>query len=158
MKSRILWIEDGAFSEMKWLTAPVYFSGLYELVIASTASEGYDYLMRKEFHAVIVDIRLPPGNDPFFIKAFSHQQSKVAARLGLVLLNRVLKPSGQQAVPGWISPKRFGVFTVESQEELSPYLEELGIEVFRQKTETLPKTEILHIVEEILGRLNRKET
>ena len=158
MKTRVLWIEDGAFSELMSLGAPIYSSGLYDLTIALTAGEGYQHLLGKEFDAVIVDIRLPPGSDPFFIKAFKQLNSKVAARLGLRLLQRVLAPTGEHTVPDWINPKRFGVFTVETLVEIEHELEELGIKVYRQKTETLPKTVILNIIEEILSQSNPKET
>ena len=40
MKTRFLWIEDNARTDLRYLLAPVYMSGEYDPVIAPTVAEG----------------------------------------------------------------------------------------------------------------------
>lgn len=153
MKHRVLWIEDGAFAEMQFMSAPIYVSGKYDLVIALNATDGLEQLLQKEkrFETIIVDIRLPPGNDEEFTNLFNDRaDSKAAARLGLALLKRVLKRGEQIGVPDYHrQPHRFGIFTVEGPNELAEDLNELGITVCHQKTELNSKNEVITIIEEI---------
>jgi DNA-binding NarL/FixJ family response regulator len=149
MKHKVLWVEDGAFSDLVRLSAPVYVSGEYDLVTAIDASEGFHYLMEKEFNAVIVDIRLPPGRNPEFISLYNRRGSRDAARLGLALLRRVLQPPAGQKTPPWIRADLFGVFTVEGKAEVQPELLSLGVKVYQQKTERMSKTVLIDIIENI---------
>lgn len=153
MKHKVLWIEDGAFAEMQFMSAPIYVSGKYDLVIALNATEGFQYLVQKEkrFETIIVDIRLPPGDDEEFIRLFNDRaESKAAARLGLALLKRVIEDGERFGVPeSHREPARFGIFTVEGPNELAEDLKKLGIKVCRQKTELNKKTEVIEIIENI---------
>jgi hypothetical protein len=155
-KHKVLWIEDGAFAEMTNLSSPIYVSGKYDLVIAKDATEGLKYLSQseKQFETVIVDIRLPPGSDPLFLKLFKEKgESRPAARLGLALLKRVLKQGSNNDIPKHHSdPARFGVFTVEGYGELKSDLQELRIEVYHQKGESNNKFKLRDIIEEIRKR------
>jgi CheY-like chemotaxis protein len=158
MKRKILWVEDGAFSDLTYLAGPLYASGDYSLVIASDASQGFRYLKEKEFDAVIMDIRLPPGNDPYFVNLYNiSRESKNAARLGMAVLERVLKPSGE-AMPGWIKAERFGVFTVESSKEVMDELDSMGVTVFVQKTTRTPRDVLIKIAEVIMEASRRKRS
>lgn len=158
MKSRVLWVEDGAFSELMPLSSPVYTSGDYDLVIALDASEGFRYLMEKKFDAVIMDIRLPPGRDPYFIERYKNwNASKGSARLGLALLHRILKPSEGQKIPAWITPEHFAVFTVEGNTELEHELKYLGIKVYYQKAETINKLTLIEIIEKVRKVVRQKK-
>ena len=58
MKRKVLWVEDNAFSDLTALAGALYVTGDYNLVVASDASDGFRYLMQKEFDAVIMDIRI----------------------------------------------------------------------------------------------------
>lgn len=150
MKRKVLWVEDGAFSDLTVLTGALYMTGDYNLVIATNASDGFRYLMEKEFDVVIMDIRLPPGNDLYFQNLFnSNLRSRTSTRLGIAVLERALKPSAENA-RAWISPERFGVFTVESREEIEEDLDGLGIKVYYQKTARMPQDVLVEIVEEIM--------
>jgi hypothetical protein len=153
-KHNVLWVEDGAFAEMSQMSAPIYVSGKYDLVIAENATEGLRELMRKdkEFDTIIVDIRLPPGDDEDFLKLYyNRNESKVAARLGLSLLERVLKDEGNLIPRRHKEVKRFGIFTVEGPAELVDDLKALDLEELKvyQKKETHSKDTLLEIIEAI---------
>jgi hypothetical protein len=154
-KHNVLWIEDGAFAEMSQMSAPIYVSGKYDLVIAENAPEGLQQLMRKdkEFGTIIVDIRLPPGDDEQFLKIYlDKNESKVAARLGLALLKCVLTDVENSLIPSHHKEaKRFGIFTVEGRGELADDLKALNLEGVKiyQKTETNDKDTLHQIIEDI---------
>jgi hypothetical protein len=158
MKHKVLWVEDGAFAEMNWMSAPLYVSGKYDLVIAVDATDGLRQLMQKEkeFQTVIVDIRLPPGNDPEFLQHYYDRgESKVGARLGLALLKRVLTDGEKNGIPApHRQVERFGIFTVEGPKELQGDLKQLGLEKIKvcQKSETNSKFMLRDIIEEIRAR------
>jgi hypothetical protein len=157
-KHNVLWIEDGAFAEMSQMSAPIYVSGKYDLVIAIDATEGLQALMRrdKKFDTIIVDIRLPPGEDPEFLKLYYNRgESKVAARLGLSLLKRVIKDGEENNIPTHHSEvERFGIFTVEGRGELKDDLKDLGLEKISvyQKTEMNSKDKLREIIEDIRSK------
>jgi hypothetical protein len=153
-KHNVLWVEDGAFAEMSQMSAPIYVSGKYDLVIAENATEGLRELMQKdkEFDTIIVDIRLPPGDDEDFLKLYyNRNENKVAARLGLSLLKRVLKDEDSQIPLRHKEAKRFGIFTVEGPAELVDDLKALDLENVKvyQKKETHSKDTLLEIIEDI---------
>jgi hypothetical protein len=153
MKHRVLWVEDGAFSELKDMSGLIYVSGRYDLAIALNATEGLRQLLRKdkEFETVIVDIRIPPGSDEKFVRLYSDRgESKVGARLGLALLERVLRNGEREGIPAHHrEARRFGIFTVEGEDELKEDMLRLGIRVYHQKMETNSKSKLRDIIEEI---------
>lgn len=154
MKPKVLWIEDGALVEVSNLAGPIYTSGKYDLVIALDASDGVRKLRQTEFDVVIVDIRIPPGDDPKWINLFSQLGfNKIQARLGRELLYSCLKPSEAKVklgeIPKWVSPERFGILTVESYREVENDLEKLGIQVYQQKTSDIPVTVLYDLIEKI---------
>ena len=155
MKRKVLWIEDGARFDLPQLAGPVYIDGSYDLVVAEDISTGISHLLRNEFQVVIVDIRLPPGDDPEWIKLYSVAgYDKVQARLGLELLYSIVgRPEAQVELeyrPEWITADRLGVFTVESYQEIEGDLRGLNIRVFQQKRADLPDTILLELIEKIL--------
>lgn len=162
-KHNVLWIEDGAFAEMDRMSAPIYVSGEYDLVIAIDATEGLHALMRsdKEFDTIIIDIRLPPGEDPEFLKLYYNRgESKVAARLGLALLELVLKDGEKNQIPPHHrEAQRFGIFTVEGPGELEDDLKALELEDLKvyQKRETNSKYMLREIIEDIRSPSPRGE-
>lgn len=157
MKPRVLWIEDGARLELASLCGPIYFSGKYEFTLAEDVTTAVNFLRAKEFQAVIVDIRLPPGIDPTWHKLYQLAGSdKVQAQLGLKLLEWLLSknklPYDSPTRTSWVDPTRIGVFTVESEREIKQHLEDLGIRIFKQKEAGLPDTILLQLIEEVLAQ------
>lgn len=163
MKKKILWIEDGAFVELQSLTGPVYASGRYDLVMALNASEGIRQIMKNTFEAVVVDIRIPPGDDKEWINIyFQAEKNKITARLGLEVLYSLLRPDIakvklKKPIPAWVSPQRFGLLTVETKKEEKEMITELNITIFRQKTAELPHTALLEIITDILNNCEKKD-
>ncbi|MDX6692542.1 MAG: hypothetical protein QOF02_145 [Blastocatellia bacterium] len=153
MKHKVLWIEDGAFAEMQNMSAPIYVSGKYDLVIAIDATEGLQQLRQeaKQFETIIVDIRLPPGTDPEFQKIYKDRnESRTASKLGLALLKRVLKEGERNKIPKHHrEASKFGIFTVEGYTELQAELEDLEVKVYHQKMELYDRSKLRDIIEEI---------
>jgi len=65
MKTKVLWVEDSARLELRNLTGPIYISGEYDMNLAEDATTAVRYLLTKEYDAVILDMRLPPGIDDY---------------------------------------------------------------------------------------------
>jgi hypothetical protein len=160
VKTKFLWIEDNANTSLSYLMMPVYNSGKYDPVIALSVAGGLLHLWQTEFEAVVLDIRLPPGNDPKWEELYNRSgHNRGAAQLGLALLVALLRPQespidlGKR--PPWlkpdrIKPERFGVLSVESESDVTNKLKELGILVRLEKTaHTTPKT-LLNMVEQIM--------
>jgi len=163
MKKKILWIEDSAFIDLQQLSGPVYASGQYDLVMAVNASEGIQQILQTPFEAVVVDIRIPPGNDKDWINIyFQAEMKKINARLGLEVLYTLLRPDIarfklKKPIPDWVSPHRFGFLTVETPKEIEKAKEELKISIYQQKTAQLPHTALLEIIEKILENCTNKD-
>jgi hypothetical protein len=153
-KPRVLWIEDSARFELRNLVGPLFFSGKYDFNIAEDVSTAMHFLRIKEFDALIVDIRLPPGIDATWQDHYRQSNAdKVHAQLGLKLLRWLLSKDPsiyQEAPPAWISPQRIGVFTVESPHEIESHLKALGIAVYQQKSAGIPDTILLDLIERLI--------
>jgi hypothetical protein len=158
MRSKILWVEDQTSEDLVELAACVYATGKYDLVVAGDATEAIRQLIRSEYDAVVVDVRIPPGIHPVWTRLFNKRgEDKTSARLGLAVLQSVLRPErapvslGLQ-VPTWIPQGnfRFGMLTVEARVDFATELEELGVLVYRQKTVETHRTVLLEVIEEIL--------
>lgn len=165
MKAKFLWIEDNARTDLKHLLAPVYMSGEYDPVVAPTVAEGVYQLEHHEFAAVIVDIRLLPGNNSDWENLYAELgRERGTARLGLCLLYSIFDPrrddvklttirQRMEEGKSWIKPQRFGVLTVEDldlQGDLGEALKSFGITVFEQKTTRTPNTTLLEMVKRII--------
>lgn len=152
-RPRALWIEDGARSELSHLSGPVLYDGRIELVLAEDLTTAVDYVREEEFDTLIVDVRLPPGDDPFWKQLHRRAgRDKVHAELGLQLLRWLLGAvefPGFPPAPSWVNAKRIGVFSVESEHEILHSVEALGIEVIQQKRADLPDT----ILRDLINRL-----
>jgi hypothetical protein len=158
MKTKFLWIEDNATTDLVELLSPVYMDGRFAPVIATTVAEGVYRMKESEYAAVIVDIRLPPGNDREWESLYVRLGgAKGTASLGLHLLYSLFDHRRGEDVeiknkPAWIDPKRFGVLTVEDLSgELEEALTSFRITVREQKTTNTPDTMLLNMVECITG-------
>lgn len=160
MKTKFLWIEDNANTSLSYLMMPIYNSGKYDPVIALSVAGGLLHLWQTDFEAVVLDIRLPPGNDPKWEELYNRSgQNRGAAQLGLALLIALLRPEESEIAlpkrPPWlkpdrIKPERFGVLSVESEHEVTNKLKELGIRVRLEKTARTTPNTLLDMVEEIM--------
>ncbi len=153
-RPRALWIEDGARSELSHLSGPVLYDGRIELVLAEDLTTAVEYIREEEFDVLIVDVRLPPGDDPHWKSLHRRAgRDKVHAELGLQLLRWMLAPDTSPELeppPDWVTPKHVAVFSVESKLEIMSVLEELGVEVVQQKRADLPDTILRELIDKIL--------
>lgn len=152
MKTRVLWVEDSARLELRNLTGPIYIGGEYDMNLAEDATSAVSYLQSKEYDAIILDMRLPPGIDDFWIKIYQERgEDKADARLGLELANWMFsgRPDYAFTPPGWIERYHVGVFTVENDTNLHVRLNELGINVFQHKAAGLVDTILIDIITRI---------
>jgi hypothetical protein len=158
MKRRVLWIEDSAYNEITQLSAPVYLSGRYDLRTALTASAAMAALADTIYDAIIVDIRILPGEDSWWIREYTHRgQSVKAARLGLRLLEVVLDgtayPGLKVTLPGAArEPHRYGVLSVEASDSVADDLRRLKVTAYRNKTAAANARLLLDLLDEVAGR------
>jgi CheY-like chemotaxis protein len=152
MKTKVLWVEDSARLELRNLTGPIYISGEYDMNLAEDATTAVRYLRTKEYDAVILDMRLPPGIDDYWINVYRERgEDKADARLGLELANWLFNRKSDISFPPpeWIKPYQVGVFTVENDSTLHNRLEFLKITVFEHKMAGLTDTILLDIINRI---------
>ena len=153
-RPRALWIEDGARSELSHLSGPVLYDGRIELVLAEDLTTAVEYLLEEEFDAVVVDVRLPPGDDPYWKELHRKAgRDKVHAQLGLQLLRWLLEPGHKPelaAAPSWLDAKRVAVFSVDTKSEILNTLDALGIELIQQKRADLPDTILRELIDRLL--------
>lgn len=155
MKPKVLWIEDSARFELNNLTGPIYFYGKYDFQQAENITSAIEFLKVKEYDALIVDIRLPPGNDPYWRKLYRiAEPGGGGEKLGIKFLYWLLARGSSYSLqpPSWASPDRIAVFTVESMSEVRSTLDDLGITHFKQKTTGLADTTLLDLIKEVLAR------
>ena len=170
-KNKILWVEDSARFELPFVLGPIYASHRYDLTLAENATTAAEYLRRRSFDAIIVDIRLPPGPGAFWRALFkNHESDRTNAKLGLELLRWLLGAESADESPrdhrrfnngaappkrpSWtVEPSRVGVFSVESRLEIGEQLKELGVDLMYEKQPGLPDTILLDIVTEVLSRV-----
>jgi len=155
MKPRVLWIEDSARFELNNLTGPIYFYGKYDFQQAENVTSAIEFLKVKEYDALIVDIRLPPGNDPYWRELYRKAELEGGGeKLGIKFLYWLLARDGSYShpAPSWVRPDRIAVFTVENHLEVRGNLDDLGIDLFKQKTTGLADTTLLDLIKELLNR------
>jgi CheY-like chemotaxis protein len=153
---RVLWIEDNAARQFEYMATAVFLDGRFDLVIARDASEGMEYLRQDgPFDVVIVDIRLPPGDQSNWrLLAHSHGHEEDPC-LGLEVLRQVFSTESSHEKFGppivWADRRRFGLLTVENNwGKVQECLQDCGIEVFRLKTADHGERILLELIEEIL--------
>ena len=153
---RVLWIDDDADTGLASFLAPLIFDPDLHLQTATNASEAVESLSEDEFDAVIIDVRLPPGSATEWIDLYRMQSvDSGRPRLGLALLRSLLQPeSGPiqlQSIPAWVTPKRFGLLTVESFHEFRDELGRLDLLVRQKQADTSAK-ELRELIDSILAR------
>lgn len=157
MRKKVLWIEDSALDETSILATPVHLSGEFDLDVALSATEAAVKLCECDYEAVIVDIRIPPGEDKPWVDIY--YGSNKDARLGLILLRAVLDrdrsiwhfhPSTQMR-----DCRRYGVLSVENKAEIGPELAELNV-LYHDKA-TGGVNVLLDLIHAILKRTSEGE-
>jgi hypothetical protein len=161
----ILWVEDEAYSELQYIAAPVVVAG-FDLHVAGDASQAVAALGKKQFSALVVDIRIGPGHDQRWIELYYRSGAvPAAARLGIHLLRALLLPNRtdgeirlrQNEVPDWLTPKRCAVFSVEVVSDFDRELMEAGLKIWKAKGPELDAYALLDLIKTVLksSRENR---
>lgn len=153
MRTKFLWVEDNATTDLKSMLVPVLNDGRFEPVIAVTVADGLHRLWENEYAAIILDIRLPPGNNLRWAELYnSFGQKKHAGQLGFELLKSLLsEPDSEIKLskrPKWLKPSIFGVLTVENDPTIKEFLSARGIP-HEQKTVRASARTLLNMVERI---------
>lgn len=161
MRPKALWIEDSAQLELANLAGPVFFNRSCHLTLAEDVTTAVNLMSTDRFEAVVIDIRLPPGRDGRWGDQYRRSGSdKVSAQLGLKLLRWLL--GGDRSIvahdpPSWVTPQRFGVFTVESRSEIQRYLDPLGVEVFQEKNAAISDNTLDELIGTLLAQQPKAE-
>ena len=155
-RTKVLWIEDSARYELSELTGPVYASRKYVLNLAEDATTATYHLLNSEFDVLIVDMRIPPGDNPVWQKIYQKGgKEKDTAQLGLKLLRWLLDGKNGELdslgnPPGWVNAKSVAVFTVEGKDQIKTTLDELEVTNYVQKRATRRDTALLDLIESVM--------
>ena len=187
-RKRMLWIEDSARFELPEQMAPVYYSGKFIFHLAENVVDGINHLRSAErdgkpYDVVIVDIRLPPGEDKVWYDLYKRTiHSQVESQLGLILLywlfakdlqgnladfrrpgnpgagedivKRLTELKHSGVTPPNVEKKTVAVYTVEPPPLVCPHLNYLGIEVYAQKTIDTPDDILLKLTRAVEGEID----
>ncbi len=159
MRPKVLWIEDGACDDIPQLVAPVEVDGGYDLVVALNVTDALECIERSQFDAIVVDLRLPPGEHPYWVTIYNQQGNDSGlAKLGLECIKSLLRDREAliklEDVPAWIRPEIFGVLTVDPYGEsgIGLILKRLSVDTFLQKTADLSPTALLEMFDQLCAR------
>ena len=90
-KINVLWVEDSARFELAAKLGPFYASHRYDLTLVEDASSAVDYLTTRQFGAIVLDIRLPPGRHPYWRYLYDRSgKDRIYAKLGLAIVTWLL--------------------------------------------------------------------
>lgn len=161
-KFKVLWVEDGAFTDLAEYVGPLYIEGDYDLTVALNVSDAIRQIKNQRFNGIIVDIRLPPGRHPAWREFYMQRgENKVSAKLGLEFIRLLLKPGSSSnllktIINGmtlqWIRPSMIGVFSME-EGQTRQKLEELGVKTIVEKSAKLASNILLDLVREIENKI-----
>jgi hypothetical protein len=162
MRKSVLWVEDGAIAEAKEFTIPVYNSGAYDLTIALTITDAIREMQARSFNAVVVDIRMEPGDlEPWKTLHSKAGNNKGNARLGLKFLHSLFR-KGHDDIPlpplkQEIALNRFGVLSIENSIDIEKEFPEFKQMIYKRKSVQCSKTVLLELVEAILKNTDLKD-
>lgn len=165
MRFKILWIEDNAEADLFHLLAPVNVDGRFDVDIAVNATEGYTYLGKHIYDVVIVDTRIPPGDEKHWVdcaERIQRQEENPILRLGLEMLGAIF--ISPQALANGLSGirsenteiEKYCIFSIDPKAELISE-EKRGLEqiAYERKTATMPRNILVQIICKALARQGR---
>jgi len=161
---QVLWVEDLARTDFGSIFGPVFASGRYDIQIAIDPTEAIVKLKEKEFAAVVIDIRLLPGNDKRWIDLYNKcGKNKALAQLGIHLAQSLLRfPDAQiilkdSEIPEWITANHIAFFSVEAWTEMEHHLLTLGItqEAFIEKGPLNKRDVLLRLIDSVTSRTSK---
>jgi hypothetical protein len=156
MKTKVLWIEDGARNEVEHFLGPLYADGNFSLTLAEDATDGMLNIERNEYSVVIVDILLMPGDDERWWRLCDDKKENKGRRIGLELLRTML--GSDKAIiklaerKEWLKPDIVGVISVEGDSILVDELNSMGIKHYVRKDLYTPRTALRDMVRSIASK------
>lgn len=158
MKSKILWIEDEAFSGLGKYRAPLETHSDFDVIFALNASDAEKIIYESEFDAVIVDIIIDPGTAQKWIDIFYDMSLGEKRKfLGRHLLYSLFKSDSEEAIvklppkPLWVKPEKFGILSVLRNDYIEKIRMDLNLKICENKGLHTPKTVAVDMVKIILN-------
>lgn len=159
-KNYILWVEDDATYNLQYIASPVVMNPRYDLTLAITASEAIHFLQRRQYDALVFDLRLPPGKQQEWVRLDQKLgQLMEPPRLGLHLLYNLYSPRNNghsihlPVLPPPPPIHQVGILSVDAWEDVADGLVQLHFHQtnYRQKRAGMPSNILLQLVQDILG-------
>lgn len=156
---KVLWVEDQALKDLTELRSAVYTSNKYSLTISENGTSAINELRKNVYDVIIVDIRIPPGQEPCFSKKYTDSglNTKIA-KIGLLLLERILSKNSPEFIndllPYAYNPEVYGVFSIESENEIGEDLKELGIRHYYYKNGSVQNDALVKFIDKIYNSNN----
>ncbi len=155
-RKRILWVEDSARFDLAKIVGPIYRARRFHLSLAEDATSAVRMLSSNTFDVVVMDIRIPPGEDEFWIKRYQDNGSDASqAKLGLLVLRWLFDKSWEYRAdlpqtPPWVNTVQFAVFSVERENEIGEDLKKLGIATYQEKVPGSGSDVLLKLIDRVL--------
>lgn len=155
MNKKIIWIEDEANDKLSVKRNYVLLNSDYELTLAFNTSEAEKALSNDVFDAIIVDVRLPPGEEKKWNKIYDDclPQRKYEI-MGLKLVKEILAKESS-IKPANKAASKIGLFTVEYWDALESELTPLGLKRelnYFLKEDAITSEDFLNFINSIVSR------
>ncbi|MGB1250696.1 MAG: hypothetical protein ACPG8W_08810 [Candidatus Promineifilaceae bacterium] len=159
-KKAVLWIEDDATYNLQYVASPVIMNPHLDLTLAATVTEAVHQLTRKNYDAVVFDLRLPPGdfNEWISMKQYLNQVGE-PPRLGLHLLLNLFQCAPDEklrvSIPQMTSQvdiNRVGILSVDPLDDVGSMLQctSFRADNYRQKRAGMSSRILLNLVERLV--------
>ena len=159
-KKEVLWIEDDATYNLQYVASPVIMNPRLDLTLAATVTEAIHQLSRKQFDAVVFDLRMPPGeyDDWITMKQYLNRTG-MPPRLGLHLLLNLFDcaPDDKLRVPipsDSFRPNinRVGILSVDSLDDVGDMLQctRFHTNNYRQKRAGMSSRILLNLITQLV--------
>lgn len=152
MRFKVLWVEDNAEADLFHFLAPVNVDGRFDVDIAVNATEACARLNSICYDVIIMDSRVPPGNNTLWKERDAEIQKREAypiVRLGLEILKLALDPnSAHPILPENREEKKYCIFSIDPKRELLMSEENKLLDVFQyeQKRAEMPRSVLLSVI------------
>jgi hypothetical protein len=153
MPLKVLWVEDGARHDYRHYLVPVYLESKIHLQTVEDATQAVSMLRSTKYDALILDVRIFPGQDPFWVEKFRHASNdKAEAQLGIELMHFMLDGAKSGIPTGWINLSSVAFFTVEDwsyvQQKLRIQIDE---KQYERKRIDSPDDILLQLIKRVIG-------
>ncbi len=121
---QILWIEDEADTSLLEFRTKLEMNFDYNLEVVRTASDAILQLKENVFHAIVIDVRIPPGEEESWSKLYIDGKNGLQfEQLGIHLIHEILKHDSIVHKDNQ-NAKKIGIFSIEQINDI----QEISIE------------------------------